>query len=112
MSINSAYFGSALKEKGTMTEKEFSKLTRQELLELLLLQGQKQRQLEEQIAEMTEQIYILEQCFNTKDRLIVELEGYLDENDEQIAALKKILSEKNSQIERMNACLEQMVKSP
>ncbi|MBD5484878.1 MAG: hypothetical protein HDR18_05050 [Lachnospiraceae bacterium] len=95
-----------------MMEKELSELTRQELLELLLLQGQKQRQLEEQIAEMTEQIYILEQCFNTKDRLIVELEGYLDENDEQIAALKKNLSEKDSQIERMNACLEQMVKSP
>ena len=93
-------------------EKEFSKLTRQELLERLLLQGQKQRQLEEQIAEMTEQIYILEQCFNVKDRLIVELEGYLDENDEQIAALKKSLSEKDNQIERLSASLEQMFKSP
>ncbi|MDE7258721.1 MAG: hypothetical protein K2N77_05730 [Lachnospiraceae bacterium] len=88
-----------------MTEKELSELTRQELLEILLVQGQKQRQLEEQITEMTEQIYILEQCFNAKDRLIVELEGYLDENDEQIAALKKSLSEKDSQIERLSTGL-------
>ncbi len=88
-----------------MTEKELSELTRQELLELLLVQGQKQKQLEEQITEMTEQIYILEQCFNVKDRLIVELEGYLDENDEQIAALKKSLSEKDNQIERLSASL-------
>ena len=88
-----------------MTEKEFSELTRQELLELLLVQDQKQKQLEEQITEMTERIYILEQCFNFKDRLIVELEGYLDENDEQIAALKKSLSEKDIQIERLSASL-------
>lgn len=88
-----------------MTEKELSDLTRQELLDLLLVQGQKQKQLEEQITEMTERIYILERCFNFKDRLIVELEGYLDENDEQIAALKKSLSEKDIQIERMSAGL-------
>ncbi len=88
-----------------MTEKELSELTRQELLDLLLVQGQKQKQLEEQIAEMTEQIYILEQCYNAKDMLIVELEGYLDENDEQIAALKNSLSEKDSQIERLSASL-------
>lgn len=86
-----------------MTEIELSELTRQELLELLLVQDQKQKQLEKQITEMTERIYILEQCFNFKDKLIVELEGYLDENDEQIAALKKSISEKDSQIERLSA---------
>ena len=44
-----------------MTEKEFSKLTRQELLKLLLMQAREQRQIEEQMAETADQVYELEQ---------------------------------------------------
>lgn len=62
-----------------MTEKEFSKLRRRELLELLLMQTREQKQIEEQVAEKTKRVHELEQMLNTKDSLIEELQARLAE---------------------------------
>lgn len=97
-----------------MIENEFSELTRHELLELVLTQAREQKQLEERMAKMTDQMHelrrdreYLEQILNMKDRQIIEMEGYLDESDEQIETLKECLDEKNRQIEKLKACLDE-----
>lgn len=91
-----------------MTEKEFSKLRRRELLELLLMQTREQKQLEEQIDEKTKQIHDLQQSFSrledtmeTNNALIADMREYQDEQEEVISRLKKRLDDKDVQIEEL-----------
>lgn len=95
-----------------MTEKEFSKLRRRELLELLLMQTREQKQLEDQMVEKTKRIHELEQSFDrlaqtldTKDYLIADMKEYQDELEGRIAELKRRLAEKDSLIEELQAKL-------
>ena len=97
-----------------MTEKEFSKLSRKELLKLLLMQVREQNQLEEQMAEMTKQVHEweescgrLEQNLNAKNGQIAELERYLGEKDNQIRELKGCISEKDGQSKALGDCISE-----
>jgi cell division septum initiation protein DivIVA len=67
-----------------MTEKELRRLHRQDLLQLLLLQGKEYTQLREENQELTERIRALEE-----DRS--RMAGWLDEKDETIRSLKSRL---------------------
>ena len=89
-----------------MTRKEFSKLTRQELLKLLLTQGQEQKRLEEQMSEMMMQKRELERSYerlkkrlNDKDEQIEHLKGRLDNKDARIMELETISKRENALIE-------------
>ena len=82
-----------------MTEKEFSKLTRHELLELLLMQTREQEQTEERKAEMAQQIHKLEESLETRDVQIHKLEQNLDARDERIHKLEQSLEARDGQIE-------------
>ena len=97
-----------------MTEKEFSRLSRKELLKLLLMQVREQNQLEEQMAEMTKQVHEweesrgrLEQNLDAKNGQIAELERYLGEKDDQIKALKECISERDDQIKKLEGCISE-----
>lgn len=79
-----------------MTGKAFSRLTRQELLRLLLTQGQEQKRLEEQIDGLTIQKRELEQSYE-------RLKKRLDEKDEQIEHLKDRLNNKDKKIKKLEA---------
>ena len=82
-----------------MTEKEFSKLTRHELLELLLMQTREQEQTEERKAEMAQQIHKLEESLEARDVQIHKLEQNLDARDERIHKLEQSLEASDGQIE-------------
>ena len=82
-----------------MTEKEFSKLTRHELLELLLMQTREQEQTEERKAEMVQQIQKLEESLEARDVQIHKLEQNLDARDERIHKLEQSLEASDGQIE-------------
>lgn len=83
-----------------MTEKEFRKLSRQDLLELLLAQGKEAVQIENQLAE-TEENLNQAQSGNTR------LKTKLDEKDEQIERLKERLDEKDAQINKLKSRLDE-----
>lgn len=67
-----------------MTEKELRRLHRQDLLQLLLLQGKEYAQLQEENKDLTERVRTLEE-----DRS--RMAGWLDEKDETIRTLKSQL---------------------
>ena len=82
-----------------MTEKEFSKLTRHELLELLLMQTREQEQTEERKAEMAQQIHKLEESLEARDVQIHKLEQNLEARDEKIHKLEQSLEARDGQTE-------------
>ncbi|WP_434309837.1 hypothetical protein [Hominifimenecus sp. rT4P-3] len=83
-----------------MTEKEFRKLSRQDLLQLLLTQGKEAVQLGGQLAEKEE---VLTQSQASNDRL----KAKLDEKDAQINKLKERLDEKDAQINKLKERLDE-----
>lgn len=78
-----------------MTEKEFRKLNRREVLQLLLTQVQEERELRLRLEETETRLQELEKVYerlksrlNSKDAKIHKLAGRLDKKDIQIKALK------------------------
>ena len=82
-----------------MTEKEFSKLKRHELLQLLLAQGRETKQLEEQLADINGRFQELEEGYE-------RLKGRLNEKDAQIEHLIERLDNKDRQIRGLKETLE------
>ena len=84
-----------------MTEKEFHKLKRQDILRLLLAQVKEAEELRSRLSE-------------TEGRLIVAEEGYerlkgrLDDKDTQINRLKERLDSKDEQIQNMKIALDKL----
>ena len=84
-----------------MTEKEFHKLKRQDILRLLLAQVKEAEELRSRLSE-------------TEGRLIVAEEGYerlkgrLDDKDAQINKLKGRLDNKDEQIQNMKIALDKL----
>ena len=81
-----------------MTEKEFRKLKRQELLQLLLTQVQGEKELRLQFEETEARLKELEEGYerlkarlNSKDAQIHKLAGRLNKKDQQIKNLKSDL---------------------
>jgi chromosome segregation ATPase len=81
-----------------MTEKEFRKLNRREVLQLLLTQVQEEKELrlqldktEKKLQEMEDGYERLKARLNSKDAKIHKLAGRLDKKDVQIKALKSEL---------------------
>ena len=89
-----------------MTKKEFSKLTRHELLELLLMQIREQEQMEERMAEMTEHIHKLEESLEARDGQIHKLEERLEARDGQIHKLEESLDARDGRIHKLEQSLE------
>jgi peptidoglycan hydrolase CwlO-like protein len=87
-----------------MTSKEFSRLRRQDLLELLLTQGREAKATEEQLAAAEQQCQELEaSCQRFKDKL--------DEKDRQIDKLKARLDRKDETIHRLQDTIKEERKS-
>ena len=82
-----------------MTEKEFSKLKRRDLLELLLSQIQEDERLERRGAAMAARI-------TKQENSLTHLKERLDEKDAQIERLKKRLDDKDAQITVLRDTLE------
>lgn len=82
-----------------MTEKELHKLSRQDLLQLLVAQGRESASLQVQLNETEQE---LAQTKDNNDRL----RGKLDEKDVQIDGLKAKLDDKDAQIERLKLKLD------
>lgn len=82
-----------------MTEKEFSKLKRRDLLELLLSQIQEDERLERRGAAMAARI-------TKQEKSLTHLKERLDEKDAQIERLKNRLDEKDAQIVVLRDTLE------
>jgi chromosome segregation ATPase len=82
-----------------MTEKEFSKLRRQDLLQLLLAQGREAKQADEQIAALQQQCQELEGTCN-------RLKEKLDDKDRQLDRLKGRLNQKDASIRDLRETLE------
>ena len=82
-----------------MTEKELRRLHRQDLLQLLLLQGKEFAQLQQENKDLTERIRSLEE-----DR--ARMAGWLDEKDETIRSLKSQLE--NDRAVRLTGDAEQI----
>lgn len=79
-----------------MTEKEMYKLRKQDLLKLLLTQGQEAAERQEQIniltaslAETEETVERLKEKLNEKDALIEKLKKRLDEKDARITKMRE-----------------------
>lgn len=97
-----------------MTEKEFHKLRRHDLLQLLVTQMRESNTLQEELDENGEQ---LRQSQESNDRLKVKLDekdaqiekmkGRLDEKDAQIERLKERLNEKDAQIKKLTGRLDE-----
>lgn len=84
-----------------MTNKEFSKLRRQDLLQLLLTQGREAKLAEEQIEKLHQQCSEAQQTY-------VRLVAKLDEKDHQIEKLKKRLGDKDGTISEMKQTQERL----
>ena len=107
-----------------MTEKELRKLSRHDLLELLVEQSREAARLnaalaerEEELAGVAESNERLKDKLGEKDALIEKLKGRLDEKDAEMAQeaagreetfrrLKDKLDEKDAQIEKMQSRLD------
>lgn len=86
-----------------MTEKEFSKLRRRDLLELLLSQIQEDDRLERKVSAMMNRITSQEKTLNRlkdklneKDAQLEKLKGRLDEKDREIGMLQETLESERS----------------
>lgn len=86
-----------------MTEKEFSKLRRRDLLELLLSQIQEDDRLERKVSAMMNRITSQEKTLNRlkdklneKDAQLEKLKGRLDEKDREIGVLQETLESERS----------------
>lgn len=83
-----------------MTEKEFSKLRRRDLLELLLSQIQEDERLERKVSAMMNRITSQEKTLN-------RLKDKLNEKDAQLEKLKGRLNDKDREIGMLRETLEQ-----
>lgn len=97
-----------------ITEKEFSKLKRRDLLELLLSQIQEDDRLERRgnvmatrIVRQEKSLTHLKEKLDEKDDQIGKLKKRLDEKDDQLGKLKKRLDEKDVQIEKLKKRLDE-----
>ena len=86
-----------------MTEKEFSKLRRRDLLELLLSQIQEDERLERKVSAMMSRITSQEKTLNRlkdklneKDAQLEKLKGRLDDKDREIGTLRETLEQERS----------------
>lgn len=86
-----------------MTEKEFSKLRRRDLLELLLSQIQEDERLERKVSAMMNRITSQEKTLNRlkdklneKDAQLEKLKGRLDDKDREIGILQETLEQERS----------------
>lgn len=86
-----------------MTEKEFSKLRRRDLLELLLSQIQEDERLERKVSAMMSRITSQEKTLNRlkdklneKDAQLEKLKGRLDDKDREIGTLRETLDQERS----------------
>lgn len=100
-----------------ITEKEFSKLKRRDLLELLLSQIQEDDRLERKgnvmatrIVKQEKSLVHLKQRLDEKDAQIGKLKERLDEKDAQIGRLKERLDEKDAQLEKLKRRLDEKDK--
>ncbi|MCM1025816.1 MAG: hypothetical protein NC432_05245 [Roseburia sp.] len=100
-----------------ITEKEFSKLKRRDLLELLLSQIQEDDRLERKgnimavrIARQEKSLTRLKEKLDEKDAQIGNLKSKLGEKDEQIEKLKSKLDEKDAQLEKLKRRLDEKDK--
>lgn len=82
-----------------MTEKEMYKLRKQDLLKLLLTQGQ-------EAAERQEQINILTASLAETEETVERLKEKLNEKDALIEKLKKRLDEKDARINKMREAVK------
>lgn len=82
-----------------LTEKEFSKLKRRDLLELLVSQIQEDDRLERRGALMAARI-------NKQEKSLTRLKERLDEKDAQIERLKAKLDDKDAEIANLTETLE------
>lgn len=81
-----------------MTEKELYKLRKQDLLQLLLTQGQEAAALQRQVIELSTAMNEMERGnerlktkLNEKDALIEKLKGRLDEKDARIDKMREVM---------------------
>ena len=86
-----------------MTEKEYSKLRRRDLLELLLSQIQEDERLERKVSAMMSRITSQEKTLNRlkdklneKDAQLEKLKGRLDDKDREIGTLRETLEQERS----------------
>ena len=86
-----------------MTEREFSKLRRRDLLELLLSQIQEDERLERKVSAMMSRITSQEKTLNRlkdklneKDAQLEKLKGRLDDKDREIGTLRETLDQERS----------------
>lgn len=83
-----------------MTDKEFRRLRKRELLQLLVRQGREAVGIQESLAKRTGELEAERDCTE-------RLKGKLDEKDAQLERLKEKLDEKDAQIEHLKRRLDQ-----
>ena len=74
-----------------MTEKELSRLRRQDLLELLILQSKEMIELNRKLVEQEVQISALEESVSRQKARLNELQGRLESREDLIADLVRRL---------------------
>jgi chromosome segregation ATPase len=89
------------KELDIVKNKEFSKLRKQDLLQLLLTQGREAKLAEEQISQLQQQ------C-DTAQVTYERLTAKLDEKDQQLEKLKSRLNDKDGTISQTQETVERL----
>lgn len=100
-----------------MTDKEFHKLKRQDILRLLLSQVKEAETLRSNLSETEGRLIVAEEGYerlkrrlDSKDAQIDKLKERLDEKDAQIQKLKGRLDDKDDQIRNMKIALDKLRK--
>ncbi len=98
-----------------MTEKEFHKLKRQDILRLLLAQVKEAEELRSRLSETEGRLIVAEEGYerlkgrlDDKDTQINRLKERLDSKDAQINKLKGRLDNKDEQIQNMKIALDKL----